>query len=314
MSIPRSLHTATLLQDGRVLIVCGYDAGDFTGTGEAPGPGRSVAAITPGPPDPRRIAELYNPITGTFSRTGSMSVDRYGDTGTLLRDGGVLIVGGENLKSGILASAELYDPSTGTFTATGSISTSRTGHTATLLPDGEVLIAGGYDAAGFSLASAELYDPTTGKFRLTGSMAVVRTNHTATLLRDGRVLIAGGFDASGAPENAYSSAELYDPASGTFSPTGSMWVARTGQTATLLRNGQVLFTGSAVAGGGGTGKAEIMAELYDPGTSSFSPTAGMDEAHDTATGLSDGRVLLTGGAIAVAGGSESLATAELYRP
>jgi hypothetical protein len=57
-----------------------------------------------------------------------------------------------------------------------------------------------------------------------------------------------------------------------------------------------------------------MAELYDPTTGSFTATEGMDEAYDTATGLSDGGVLLTGGSTAVVGGSESIATAELFRP
>jgi hypothetical protein len=313
MSVARSLHTATLLHDGRVLVVGGYDSDDFTGTGIAV-PGASIPAVGSRPSDPRRIAELYDPTTGTFSRTGSMSVDRYGHTATVLNDGRVLIVGGESLRSGISASAELYDPKTGTFSATGSMSTSRVGHTATLLPDGEVLIAGGYNSAGLSLASAELYSPATGTFRLTAPMSVVRTDHTATLLRDGRVLIAGGRDANGDQESAYSSAELYDPTTGTFSPTGSMWVARSGHTATLLGNGMVLLTGSAIAGSGGTGKAEIMAELYDPTTGSFTATEGMDEAYDTATGLSDGGVLLTGGSTAVVGGSESIATAELFRP
>jgi hypothetical protein len=314
MAVARSLHTATLLHDGRVLIVGGYDFDDFTGTGEATGTGESRSAATPMTPDLRRIAELYDPAKGTFSRTGSMSFDRYGHTATLLNDGRVLIAGGESLKSGISASAELYSPKTGVFSVTGSMSTTRTGHTATLLPEGEVLITGGYDSAGLSLASAELYDPTTGKFRLTDPMSVVRTNHTSTLLPDGRVLIAGGRDANGDQENAYSSAELYDPGSGTFSATESMWVPRTGHTATLLSNGHVLLTGSTVAGSGGTGRAQITAELYDPTTGSFGPTEGMDEPHDTATSLSDGGVLVTGGAIAVTGGSEFLATAELYRP
>jgi hypothetical protein len=312
MSIPRSHHTATLLQDGRVLLAGGYDAGDFTGTGEAPGPSGSPAS-TPGLPDPRRIGELYDPATGTFSRTGSMAVDRYGDTATLLKDGRVLIVGGESLKSGIVASAELFDPKTNLFTTTGSLSTSRTGHTATLLPNGRVLIAGGYSATGFTLASAELYDPTTGRFSLTGSMSVVRMNHTATLLKDGRVLIAGGFH-NGDPQGTYSSAELYDPVTGTFGPTGSMSVTRAGHMATLLNDGQVLLTGSATAGSDGTGKSQIMAELYDPTTGTFSPTSGMDDAYDTATGLSDGRVLLTGGSFADASGTTCLATADLYQP
>jgi hypothetical protein len=312
MLIPRSLQTATLLQDGRVLIVGGYDASDFTGTGEAPGSGKPIPTIAPGPPDPRRIGETYDPVTGAFRRTGSMSVDRYGDTATLLRDGRVLIAGGESLRSGIVSSAELYDPRTGLFAPTGSMSTSRTGHTATLLANGDVLVAGGYSSAGFSLASAELYDPATGRFRPTGSMSVVRTDHTATLLRDGPVLIAGGFDVNGNPPNAYSSAELYDPGSGTFSPTGSLWVPRAGHTATLLPNGEVLLAGSTVAGGIGS-KAGIMAELYDPIAGAFSPTEGMDDPHDTATALSDGSVLLTGGCFALSGGTECLATADLYR-
>jgi hypothetical protein len=84
--------------------------------------------------------------------------------------------------------------------------------------------------------------------------------------------------------------------------------------ATLLNDGQVLLTGSATAGSDGTGKSQIMAELYDPTTGTFSPTSGMDDAYDTATGLSDGRVLLTGGSFADASGTTCLATADLYQP
>ena len=310
MSIPRSWHTATLLQDGRVLIVGGYDSDDFTGTGEAPAPAQSVPAVTPGPPDPRRIAELYDPKTGTFSRTGSMAVDRYGHTATLLNDGRVLIAGGESLAAGdnpsggTLASAELYDPGTGTFNPTGSMTVPRTGHTATLLADGRVLIAGGSGDD-----SAELYDPITGRFGPTGSLSIARTNHTATLLADGRVLISGGVVATDS-NNPTASAEIYDPMTGTFSPTGSMTTARASQTATLLADGQVLVTG----GSWSTGDPGLSAELYDPTTGTFSPTGSMDAQHDTATRLSDGSVLITGGAVSIVGGSESLATAELYRP
>jgi hypothetical protein len=302
------MQTSTLLQDGRVLIAGGYDFDDFSGTGEAPPPGQATAKITSGPPDPRRIAELYDPKTGTFSRTGSMAVDRYGHTATLLDDGRVLIAGGQSLKSGGLSSAELYDPRNGTFTPTGSLNGPRTGHTATLLPDGDVLIVGGDSLA------AELYHQATGKFSLTGSLSVPRVDHTATLLRDGRVLIAGGFAGSGDSSIWDASAEIYDPKTGTFSPTGSMREARTGHTATLLANGQVLITGGYDPQGGTAQKTPIMAELYDPAIASFSTIAGMYDLNDTATRLSDGRVLMTGGSIAVEGGSESLATAQLYRP
>ncbi|HEX7491892.1 MAG TPA: kelch repeat-containing protein, partial [Candidatus Limnocylindrales bacterium] len=314
LSVARMLHTATLLPDGRVLVVGGYDSDDFTGTGEAVGTGKPGPAITPGKPDPRRIAELYNPATDTFSRTGSMSVDRYGHTATLLEDGRVLVVGGSSLISGISASAELYDPKTGVFSATGSMSAARTGHTATLLSNGKVLIAGGYSLSGLSLASAELYDPNTGKFRLTGPMSIGRVDHTAATLRDGRVLVAGGFDVGGNSHGDYSSAELYDPDSGAFAATGVLLVPRSGLTATLLGNGRVLLTISAFAANGGTGKVPAIAELYSPTTGSFSPIEGMDEPYDTATGLSDGSVLMTGGSVNVVGGAEALSTAELYRP
>jgi hypothetical protein len=84
-------------------------------------------------------------------------------TATALQDGEVLIAGGQNASSSVLASAELYNPATGTFSVTGSMTTAREGQTATLLPNGEVLIAGGFDNAGKYLSSAELYNPATGR-------------------------------------------------------------------------------------------------------------------------------------------------------
>src|SRR5689334_9639712 len=134
MTTPRAGHTATLLSDGKVLVVGGAEGS----------------------------AELFDPGTGTFSSTGTPVNARIHHTATLLTDGTVLIVGGGATSGGLLASAELYDPHTGTFTATGSMFRAREAHTATLLPDGTVLIAGG---GGFgALASAEIYDPATGTF------------------------------------------------------------------------------------------------------------------------------------------------------
>ena len=186
----------------------------------------------------------------------------------MLQDGRVLIAGGSGkawgsspgLASGSspslapgsspsLASAELYDPTTGKFTPTGSMHVARAGHTATLLKDGRVLITGGHSTAlgspwtntgmGLPLASAELYDPTTGKFSLTGSMTVARDYQSATLLEDGRVLIVGGYDCSQVTScNDLMSAELYDPTTGEFTPTGS--IQGCGGPATLLNDGRVL--------------------------------------------------------------------------
>jgi hypothetical protein len=131
----------------------------------------------------------------------------------------------------------------GVFVPTGSMTVARTVHTATLLGNGKVLIAGGGCANGI-LATAELYDPATGTFAVTGSMTVPRTNHTATLLPNGQVLIAGGENVTvGAPAVPFASAELYDPATGTFTATGTMTVPRVSFTTTLLPNGKVLIEG-----------------------------------------------------------------------
>jgi hypothetical protein len=101
------------------------------------------------------------------------------------------------------------------------MTTRRLFQTATLLSDGRVLIAGGGKDIDTTVASADLYNPKTGKFTATGSMATARGSHTATLLSDGRVLVAGGSVVPGGFVGSFlASAELYNPKTGTFSPTG----------------------------------------------------------------------------------------------
>jgi hypothetical protein len=157
--------------------------------------------------------------TGTFTATGPMTAAGAWQTATLLSDGRVLLVGGSGASA---ASAELYNPKTGTFSATGSMmTTARIFQTAALLSDGRVLIAGGAKDMDTTVASADLYDPKTGMFTATGSMATARGSHTATLLSDGRVLVAGGSVAAGGVSGMFlASAELYNPKTGTFGPTG----------------------------------------------------------------------------------------------
>jgi hypothetical protein len=288
MVVGRYLHTATVLNNGEVLITGGDDS---TGS-------------------PIGSAELYNPATGTFTATGSMTTVRYRHTATLLNNGQVLITGGENSNNGsiasnFLASAELYDPATGTFTATGTMTTSRRFHTATLFPDGKVLIAGGGNLV-CCLASAELYDPTSGTFTATGSMGYAREEHSATLLNNGQVLVAGGNNGTGGV-NGFVSAEVYDPMTGTFSVTGAPNIARAGHAATLLNNGGVL-----IAAGYVPGESELAsAELYSPTSTTFAYTGSLSTAREfhRASLLNNGMVLVTGG---LNGGA--ISSAELYDP
>ena len=181
MAVGRFLHTATLLQSGKVLIVGG--------------------ALTSAS-DPVATAEVYDPATGTFTMTGAMATAREQHTATLLADGRVLIAGGTT-STGTgdpTATVEVYDPSTGSFSVTGSMAEARSLHTATLLPSGKVLVAGGGD----DNSTAEVYDPATGAFSTTGGMEIGRSGHTATLLPNGSVLVAGGGIFAG-----LASAELY---------------------------------------------------------------------------------------------------------
>jgi hypothetical protein len=181
MAVGRLLHTATLLQNGKVLIVGG--------------------ALTSAS-DPVAAAEVYDPATGIFTMTNATKTAREQHTATLLADGRVLIVGGATSAGpgDPTATAEVYDPSTGSFSVTGSMAEARTYHTATLLPSGKVLVAGGGDEN----STAEFYDPATGSFSTTGGMEIGRSGHTATLLPNGSVLVAGGGIFAG-----LASAELY---------------------------------------------------------------------------------------------------------
>jgi hypothetical protein len=174
----------------------------------------------------------------------------------------------------------------GTWTLTGSLNTARTGHTATLLANGQVLVAGGVNTAGAVLASAELYNPATGTWSLTGSMATARRAHTATLLSNGLVLVAGGALSTAFNGGATATAELYNPATGTWSSTGSMTMIRSGHTAVLLPGGNVL-----VAGGGSSSSAE----LYVMGAWQATPSSPFNETGNQAALLQNGQVLIAAG-------------------
>jgi N-acetylneuraminic acid mutarotase len=276
MTRTRTNHTATLLLDGRVLVAGGdpYE----------PLPGCDVSSCSA----ELASAELYDPTTGRWSTTGSMFVRRAGHTATRLPDGRVLVTGG--VRGGaVLRSAEIYDPMRGTWSKTSAMSAARSGQAATALADGTVLVVGGYGESG-PLASAERFDPQLGTWAAAGTLPE-GSGGTATLLADGQVLLAGGDTGLAQPH----SAELFDPPSSTWSDTGSMITAVQSHVTALLPNGSVL-----AAGGWNvtlsTGRIAT-AEIYDPGTGTWTATLDLTPARTsaTATTLRDGTVLVVGG-------------------
>lgn len=289
MHTERVYSGATTLADGRVLIA-GGDRVDAD---------NNIEVLS--------SAELFDPVSRTFSPTGPMIAGRQGPHAVLLLDGRVLIVGG--FTSGCASCAELFDPSTQTFTLAGAVVEQRLGSpTAVRLTDGKVLIAGGIGSVNGSsgyLAGAELYDPLLDTFISTGAMNVPRDGASYTLLEDGTVLVAGGVNTSG----LLISAEIFDPQIGQFALTGPMGAARY-PNASLLQDGRVLVFGGFDDSGYLTG-----AEIYDPSTHAFSPTGSLIRGRGGAavSALEDGRVLVAGGQ--GGGGAEGILTeAETYDP
>ena len=278
LSVRRFSQSATLLPNDKVLIAGGMERN-----------GKYDAS-----------AELYDPRTGQFSGAGNMSSAREGHAAILLGNGKVLLAGGASGPDGNVATAELYDPAMGKFQPTGNMTSPRSHPATVLLNDGKVLLIGGDGAhEDERLSSAELYDPATGCFTATGNLHVPREMHTAVLLKDGRVLVVGGSSAGNYPNSHIeASAEIYDPATGRFSMTGSMSVPRHKLAAALLPDGKVLIVGGSDNRDWRGQYAST--ELYDPATGRFSNDGEMSfrrfKLIQTAVRLTDGRVLIAGGA------------------
>lgn len=317
-------HTATLLNNGQVLVAGGYNSGSLQNS-ELYNPSSGgwtttrpmvygqtwytatlltsgLVLAAGGDNYGGQVSELYNPVAGTWQLPPvGLNTGRQYHTATLLPNGQVLVTGGQNGAS-YLSSAELYNPTSPSWAPTSPMHSPRMGHTATLLPNGQVLVTGGAGSNGPLLASAELYNPANGTWTVTNPMQNPRIWHTATLLANGKVLVTGGVNING----PLSIAELFDPGNGTWTTTGSMHTPRMNQTATLLLNGQVLVAG------GSYGSPLTSTELYNPNTTTWTVTSPLNNArqYHTATLLPNGQVMVTGGL----GFNGLLTSVELYTP
>jgi hypothetical protein len=238
---------------------------------------------------------------GSFARTGDTTIGRNLCVTTLLADGRVLVTGGTHTGdtgSVINREAEIYDPATGTFSATGSMTVPRFTHAAIRLNDGRVLVLGGQQTAKASLASAEIFDPAAGTFTAAGNMQAPREGPTVALLKDGRVLIVGGLVHDGDNLFVVLAAEIFDPATNTFTLTGRTQVPHAYHATVALPDGRVLLVGgyrTNPVGPGNITTKEI--EAFDPATGAFSTVGQLSEGRlgPTANLLPDGKVLIAGG-------------------
>jgi hypothetical protein len=239
-------HTATLLEDGRVLIAGGgveHSMGDVRRTMATPRrpTGNATMSMV-------ATAEIYDPSTGKFTKTGSMTEPRDGASAVRLQDGRVLIVGGGDEGNLAVASAELYDPAAGKFTKTGQMSVGRYGFQAILLPDGRVLIASGTNGQDDE-RSLEIYDPKAGKFVEAGSSGK-RGYYLVAPLSDGRALFIGGWDATVTiPGTDLKTCDIYDPSTRQLSTAAAIDVGPAAEllVAVPLPDGRVVvFTSAGV--------------------------------------------------------------------
>jgi N-acetylneuraminic acid mutarotase len=272
MASSRMEHAAALLPSNLVLVVGGFNDTHLA------------------------TAELFNPVTGTWSDAGSMQAadggtrGRSWSTATLLSSGQVVVAGGLS-HGGPQAQVDIYNPETGVWTVGPDLSEGRWNHGAVPLPSGQLLVAGGF-LGGPSEAtnSAELYiDADGGYWTDAGSMTTARGGLTATLLPSGRILVAGGRNDAG----VLASAELYNPVTGAWEDAGFMSTPRYKHTANLVA-GKVLVTG----GLGDNETPLASTEVYDPDTGAWSIRSDLPWSrglHSAVVLDSVGQVLVTGG-------------------
>lgn len=284
--------TVTLLRDGRVLVAGGVTFGPN---------GVGVGAVTP-------TVEIYDPRTGRWGWTGSMHEARAEAAAALLPDGEVLVVGGNGAqRKTVLASDEVYNPGSGTWREAPAMHHARAYGTALLLNTGEVLVAG--NRAQPEDASAELFDPQRGTWTSTGSMALAVSFPTLTLLADGKVLASGGLISPPfRPPITVPYAQIYDPVTRTWKPTGPMLYASVFHAAVTLPDGRVLVAGGLIDSFLYCPPCDPLsqAEIFDPVTGSWRVVSPMSQPEEMPA------LAVSGGGDVVMAGSDG--AVEVFTP
>ncbi len=241
-------------------------------------------------------SEIYEPATGQWILQHDVNLGRDQFNPVLLNDGKVLIAGGQTSSGDVTNTAELFDPSTGQWSYATSMNVPRRASLLVKLLDGRVLAIGGMGTQGGDqhMMQSEIYDPGTGQWNFTGSLNVLRgtglgsaADGGAILLNDGRVLATGSLIAD------TTTAEIYDPATGQWSLTGSMQYPNRDRHLVKLGDGRIL-----AIGGDKAGEELATVEIFDPTTETWTETGSLHYNRGGGFGavlLPDGRVLIAGG-------------------
>lgn len=274
---PRATHQLVAAGNGKLLAI-----GGCVRVGCEAGPASATVDII----DARTMAVV---------EIGHLLAPRIQPSAVALGDGRVLVLGGW-VDGRVSATTEIFDPDTGRSVSGPVMANPRNAPTVIALADGRILVAGGYDGADV-LASAEIFNPASGTMTPVSSLGTARSGATGTLLADGRVLVAGGGRSDREPRRALASAEIFDPSSGRFSPTGALAQGRYKHGAVRLASGDVLIVGGSDIRDYG-GKLRSV-ERFDVATGRFVPAGNLA---DPRFKIADGLLLLPGNRVLVAAG------------
>jgi N-acetylneuraminic acid mutarotase len=313
MHAARAGHTATLLPDGRVVVMGGEVL-----------PSREMI----------ETVEAYDPQVDSWTELAPLPESRCNHTATLLDDGTILVVGGGQsnaigLPSGLQVRTEalIYDPTTDSYESLGPNLVPRHGHHAVGLPSGEVLLVGGADDEstvkpsqgnsnpqpfGNALASAEIYDPDTKTFHEAGSLAEARYAFGLAPLADGRVLVSGGSSYDSMALSLVT-AEIFDEESGSFTSGGAFdGLDRLFHSQVALADGRVFVFG---------GKQSNVAflddtQIFDATSSTWVAGAPLPPARTATVSVptAEGGALVVGGLACTFAGCQTPPQVDLWHP